>query len=326
MAEISSTVALTSSSSLARAATEAIDLARAAKSENTRRAYDADWRRFDEWCRSRKLVSLPAEPVTVGLFIADLSAGAGGLAPSTIDRMISGLVAAHRAKGLALDRRHPAIADVLRGLKRKKRGQRKQAAPLMQDALAKVLEACGGDRRGLRDRALILLGWGGALRRSELVGIDVEHLAETPEGYLLSIEASKTDQEGQGVTLGIPKGKRGLCPVEAVKAWLAAADIDAGPMFRRINRWGAVERDRLTDQSVRLILKERAKAADLPPADIARLSGHSLRAGFITSAYDRDVPEQATQRHVRHKKADTTRGYNRVVSAFKQNPAKMLLG
>jgi integrase len=311
---------------LAKAAAGAIELARAAKAENTQRAYDADWRRFDAWCAGRGLNPMPADPVTVGLFIADVTAGVAGLAPATIDRMVSGIAAAHRAGGFMLDRRHPAIADVLQGLRRTKRATRKRAAPIMPDALAKLLEACEGDLRGLRDRAIILLGWTGALRRSEITGVDREHLTEHPEGLLLHLPSSKGDQEGEGVTLGIPFAKRPtLCPVRALNAWLEAADIDGGPVFRRINKWGAVELDRLTDQSVRLILKRRAKAARLPAAELARISGHSLRAGFITTAYEKDVPEQATQRHARHKKADTTRSYNRVVSAFKQNAAKALL-
>jgi len=311
---------------LADAAAAAIELARSARAANTERAYDADWRRFSAWCAGRGLKPMPAEPVTVGLFIADLGAGVGGLAPSSIDRMVSGIAAAHRAQGHMLDRRHPAIADVLQGLRRKKRGLRKRAAPIMPEALAKLLEACEGDLRGLRDRAIILLGWTGALRRSEITGIDREHLTEHPEGLLLHLPSSKGDQEGAGVIMGIPFAKRpDLCPVTAVNAWLEAADIDGGPVFRRINRWGAAELDRLTAQSVRLILKRRAEAARLPAAELARITGHSLRAGFITTAYEKDVPEQATQRHARHKKADTTRSYNRVVSAFKQNAAKALL-
>jgi integrase len=113
--------------------------------------------------------------------------------------------------------------------------------------------------------------------------------------------------------------------VQAIKEWLHYDDIDSGPVFRRINRWGTVEFDRLTDRSVALIVKRRAAAAGLSRADVAALSGHSARAGFVTTAYDKDVPEHALQRHVRHKNVQTTRRYNRVVSAFKGNPAKGLL-
>ncbi len=325
MAHSDDLVQLPTEQSLADTARLAVDLARAAKSANTRRAYAADWARFTEWCRVKRLDPLPADPVTVGLFIADLSAGRGGLAPSTLDRMVTGICAQHRAKGLLLDRRHPAIAHVLQGLKRTKRAQKRRAAPLVQADLGLVLDALGDDLRSLRDRALLLLGWSAALRRSELVAIDVAHLTDTRDGILLFLPASKTDQEGEGATLGIPFAKKkGRCPVRAIKAWLDAADIDDGPIFRRINKWGAVERDRLTDGSVARILKKRGKIAGLPAAQLERTSGHSLRAGFITTAYDKEVPEQATQRHARHKSADTTRSYNRVASAFKQNAAKAI--
>lgn len=312
-------------SDLAGVAKTAADLGRAAKSENTRRAYKADWQRFIEWCAGRRLQAMPADPVTVGLFIADVSAGKAGLAPSTVKRILAGICAEHRAKGVSLDRRHLAIADVLKGLRRTKRRPVKQANPILPDLLLRLVAACGEDLRGLRDRALILLGFAGALRRSELVAIDLEHLTESKEGYRLTLPWSKTDQEGEGAILGIPRGRNGLCPVVALKDWLAMADIEAGPIFAYINRWDAVERGRLTPQSVSLIVKRRAADAGLTRAEIAALSSHSLRAGFVTAAYDKDLPEPAIQRHVRHKNADTTRGYNRVISAFKGNPAKSLL-
>lgn len=312
---------------LTKTAETAADLGRAAKSANTRRAYDADWRAFRAWCSSNKLDALPADPATVGLYIAAIGTGAGALAPSSIERALAGISAQHRLKGFPFDRRHPAIADVLSGLKRSVRRAVKPKAALTADRLKPVLDMCGNDLAGVRDRAVLLLGFCGALRRSELVGIDVEHLGDTKDGYLLTLPFSKTDQEGKGEVIGIPRStSRDLCPVRAIKDWLRLADIDGGPVFRRVTRWGAVELDRLTDQSVALIVKKRAKAAGLRPAEVAGLAAHSLRAGFITTAYEKDVPEQATQRHVRHKRADTTRRYNRVASAFKGNPAKGLLG
>jgi integrase len=311
---------------LAEVAQTAAQLGKAAKSANTRRAYDGDWRAFRAWCAEHHLGPLPAAPATVGLYIAALGSGAGARSPTTIERALAGIAHQHRMKGLAFDRRHPAIADVLAGLKRTRRRAVKQSAALMPPLMRKLLEVCGEDLPGLRDRAILLLGFSGALRRSELVGVDVEHLKENRDGYLLTIPWAKTDQEGQGIILGIPRGNHAdVCPVQAIKEWLYYADIDGGPVFRRINRWGTVELDRLGAQSVALIVKRRAQAAGLAHAEIAALSGHSLRAGFVTTAYDKDVPEHATQRHARHKKVETTRRYNRVVSAFKGNPAKGLL-
>nr|WP_298689512.1 site-specific integrase [uncultured Dongia sp.] len=308
-------------------AQQAAILGRAAKSDNTRRAYDADWRSFRSWCATNHFDPLPASPATIGLYIAAIGTGAGAKAPSSIERALAGISSQHRLKGFPFDRRHPAVADVLSGLKRSVRRAKRPKAALTADRMLPVIEVCGRDLAGVRDRALLLLGFSGALRRSELVGVDVEHLAETKDGYLLTLPFSKTDQDGQGAVLGIPRSPNAdLCPVTAIKAWLRLADIDGGPVFRRVTRWGAVELDRLSDRSVALIVKSRAMAAGLRPVDVAKLAGHSLRAGFITTAYEMDVPEQATQKHVRHKRADTTRGYNRVASAFKGNPAKGLLG
>jgi len=311
---------------LAEVAQAAAALGKASKSANTRRAYDGDWRAFRAWSAEHHLDPLPAAPTTVGLYIAALGSGAGARSPTTIERALAGIAHQHRMKGLAFDRRHPAIADVLAGLKRTKRRPAQQTAALMPPQLRRLLDTCGQDLRGLRDRSILLLGFTGALRRSELVGIDVEHLKENRDGYLLTIPWAKTDQEGQGIVLGIPRGNHAdVCPVQAVKEWLHYADIDGGPLFRRVNRWGTVEVDRLSDRAVALIVKARAQAAGLSRAEIATLSGHSLRAGFVTTAYEKDVPEHATQRHARHKKVETTRRYNRVVSAFKGNPAKGLL-
>lgn len=311
---------------LSAMAARAAELGRAAKSPNTQRAYDADWRSFRAWCAEHQLDALPAAPATIGLYIAALSGGGAARSPATIERALAGIAHRHRMKGFPFDRRHPAIADVLAGLKRTRRRPPAGRAPLLPELVRKLLATCGNDLAGARDRALLLLGFAGGLRRSELVGIDVEHLKEGRDGLLVTLPWSKGDQEGQGTVIGIPRAANSdLCPVQAVKEWRHYADIEDGPLFRRINRWGTVELYRLTPQSVALVVKRRAAAAGLARAEIATLSGHSLRAGFVTAAYEKDVPEHAVQRHVRHKRVETTRRYNRVVSAFKGNPAKGLL-
>lgn len=222
---------------LANTAQTAADLGKAAKSPNTRKAYDSDWRAIRAWCASHQLAPLPAAPATIGLYIAALGSGAGARAPSTIERVLAGIAHQHRMKGLAFDRKHPAIADVLAGLERTRRRPVQQKAPLMPDLLRRLLDTCGEDLAGYRDRALLLLQFNGALRRSELVDVDVEHLKENKDGYLLTLPWSKGDQEGQGIILGIPRaGNTDLCPVQAIKEWLHYADIDSGPVFRRINR------------------------------------------------------------------------------------------
>lgn len=178
---------------LAEVAQTAAQLGKASKSANTRRAYDGDWRAFRAWCADHHLDPLPAAPATIGLYIAALGSGAGARAPTTIERALAGIAHQHRMKGLAFDRRHPAIADVLAGLKRTKRRPVQQTAALTPDLLRNLLDTCGEDLPGMRDRAILLLGFTGALRRSELVGTDVEHLTENRDGYLLTIPWAKTD-------------------------------------------------------------------------------------------------------------------------------------
>jgi integrase len=168
---------------------------------------------------------------------------------------------------------------------------------------------------GLRDRALLLVGFAGAFRRSELVALDVEDLEFTEDGMKVLIRRSKTDQEGAGQAVGIARGVN-LCPVAALKAWLAAAGITSGPIFRPVNRHGRVQDRRLTDQVVALVVKRYAEAAGM---DSRKYAGHSLRVGLVTSAAMNNVPEYVIQKQTRHKSTDMLRRYIRDVSLFRDN-------
>jgi integrase len=322
---------LTHASPIARRAADlarkAADLGRAATAPKTRTAYTGDWSRFQRWCRELQLAAMPAAPETIGLYIAALLEA--GKAPSTIDRAISAIAHQHRMNGTPLNRKHPAIAAVLSGAKRILKRPVKQVRPLVASDIRLLLEVCGQNRVGKRNRALLLTGFAGALRGSELVGLTLEQLVESKDGYQLTLSSSKGDQEGRGQVTGLPRDdlNPNLCPVRALKAWIAAADIDAGPIFYQVNARDQVESfgAALTDRSLRRILKELARRAGFKPAEIAQISGHSLRAGHITTGYLHDVAEPDLQAQARHQDPKTTRRYYRPATVFSKNSARGLL-
>jgi integrase len=189
----------------------------------------------------------------------------------------------------------------------------------------KLSRACGTDFAGARDRALFLVGFAGALRRSELVGLDVEHVTWTDDGMKLLIERSKTDAEGEGAEIAIPRGRSPeTCPVTALQQWLTAGGISAGPLFRKVNRGGGVETARLVPDAVRQILLKRAAKAGLKGTLAEPVSPHGLRAGFVTTAYRNDVPDEEIMGHTRHRSLTTMRSYVRRAKLSQSSPAGKL--
>ena len=192
---------------------------------------------------------------------------------------------------------------------------KRQAAPLLTADVLRVAAVCGGDRRGERDRALILLGFAGAFRRAELVMIRVADLCFGPHGLSVLLPRSKADQEGEGVSVHVAANPlTAHCPVAALRAWLHAAGIRDGWVFRRISRSDAVGRHPLAAESVRLILKERAWEAGYRDAALARISPHSLRAGCITTLAHASVHERDIMRHSRHASQSVMRAYIRAAA------------
>ncbi|TDH62399.1 integrase [Dankookia rubra] len=236
--------------------------AEAADAPNTLRAYRSDWQAFVTWCRHAGFAPLPAAPKTVG---TDLAAHAGTHAVATLRRRLVTIARAHKQAGIAgLWPGHPAIRNVLRGIARERGTAQCQASALTTPEIRRVVAVCSNDLAGLRDCALILLGYAAALRRSELVGVDREHLAFTDQALRLTLPRSKGDQEGQGEEVGVPRGKRReTCPIRALEAWLQASDTRYGPVFRWVTRWGTVEPRRLSAGGVPLILRRRAELAGL---------------------------------------------------------------
>ena len=284
----------------------------AEKSEATRRAYRADMALFQDWCQLRRGIdALGAPPEALAAFLTGQASV--GVSPATLTRRVAAIGYAHELAGLPSPTKHGAVRAVLRGIRRTAGTAPMQKAPATADCLTTMLATIPADTlAGKRDRALILLGFAGAFRRSELVALTVEDLAFEPEGMRVRVRRSKSDQEGKGHEVAILRGTK-LRPVAAVQDWLQAAAITAGPVFRRIDRHGKV-RDGLTPQTVALVVKRYADAAGLDPAAFA---GHSLRAGFLTSAAEAGADVLRMMEVSRHKRVETVQGYVRRANAFK---------
>ena len=296
--------------------------ARQALAPETLRAYATDWAAFTAWCRAAGCTSLPAEPTAVAAYLA---ACAPGYSRSALERRLAAIGHQHRLRDLLWSAGHPAIRTTLRGIFRQHGSFKRQAAALTSVELRRLVASCGDDLVGRRDRALLLLGFAGALRRSELVGIHREHLRFTDIGLRLHLPSSKTDQEGRGVELGIVRGKgRDTCPVRALENWLEASACRFGPVFRKIDRWGTVEHRALGGDAVRSILRRRAAAAGITVTGGERLSPHGMRAGFVTEAYMAGARDEQVMDHTRHRDLKTMRGYVRRAKLVTDSPTQLL--
>lgn len=321
------------SGSLDRLVDTARDYARAAASDNTLTAYAKDWAHFTRWCRMKGTEPLPPSPEMIGLYLADLASGSDpspALSVSTIDRRVSGLAWNYTQRGFTFDRKNRHIATVLAGIKRRHaRPPLQKEAILAEDILAMVA-TLPYDLRGLRDRAILLLGYAGGLRRSEIVSLDV-HKYDTPgsggwieifdKGTLLTLNAKTGWRE---VEIGRGSSDQ-TCPVHALEQWLHFSKIDFGPVFVRTSRDGkrALEA-RLNDKHVARLIKrtvlDTSIRSELPEKErLALFSGHSLRAGLASSA---EVDERYVQKQLGHASAEMTRRYQRRRDRFRVNLTK----
>jgi integrase len=316
---------------LAPLAETARDYARAAASPNTNRAYAADWRHYCAWARRQALPALPPDPQGLGLYIAACASGAAGPKPgsvSTIERRLSALMWNFAQRGETFDRKDRHVATVLAGIRRTQgRPPEQKEAILPEDLIAMIATLSLSDLRGLRDRAILLVGFAGGLRRSEIVGLDCRPEDGLSGGWIESFD------DGLLLTL---RGKTGwreveigrgssdaTCPVVALQTWLKFARISAGPLFRRVVG-GKVGAGRLTDRHVARLIKRTALAAgvrgDLTEGERERkFSGHSLRAGLASSA---EVDERYVQKQLGHASAEMTRRYQRRRDRFRVNLTK----
>ena len=321
------------SGTLDRLVETARNYARAAASENTLRAYATDWAHFARWCRMRGTEPLPCSSQMIGLYITDLAAPAGNspaLSVASIERRLSGLAWGYAQRGERLDRQDRHVATVLAGIRRKHARPPAQKEAILPEDLCDMLATLPHDLRGLRDRAILLIGFAGGLRRSEIVALD-HGKDDTPDssGWVEILE------DGALLTL---RGKTGwreveiargssdqTCPVHALSQWLHYARIDFGPLFVAVSRNGLKPTtERLSDKHVARLIKACACEAglrpDLPEAERVRLfSGHSLRAGLASSA---EVDERYVQKQLGHASAEMTRRYQRRRDRFRVNLTK----
>ena len=291
----------------------------AADAPSTVRAYTADWKHFSLWCTARQQVPMPAMPELVGDYLSDLGEG---YARATLRRKVAAIARANRLAGYPLDTRDTSIRDVLRGIGRTHGAPPKRAQALATEEVQKLVATCTDDPAGLRDRALILVAFAGALRRSELCAIEVEHITWKPRSLELLIPRSKTDAESEGARIGIPRGKsEATCPVRALQAWLRSVEIDQGPVFRAVTHRGTVRSTALSGEAVRLIVLKRARLAGIKGTLLEPISPHGLRAGFVTSAYRNQVPDEEIMGHSRHRSLTVMRSYVRRSKLSHASPA-----
>lgn len=312
-------------------------LAVMSRSEATRRAYASDLNHFREWCSARQAVALPATVETVRAYVAHLAQrfdtdgsqcghgdGCEGCSPrfkpATITRRLAAISVAHQLAGLESPTRDATVRAVLTGARRSIGMAQREAAPVGTIEVRRIVARMGdGSLTEMRDRAILLAGLALAARRSELVGLDVEHLEKCDEGYRVTISRSKTDQEGRGAVRALVYGNDpDTCPVRALERWLAAAAITSGPVFRKVHKGGkSVSDRRLTGEAVSAVVKARAPLAGLDPS---RVSGHSLRAGFVTTAAAAGVMERRIAAQTGHApNSPVLRRYIRHGSVFKEN-------
>jgi site-specific recombinase XerD len=298
---------------------QALSFAEMEKSQGTRRAYSSDFRIFTAWCGARDLGSMPASAGTVARFLSSQATSAKK--SSTIGRRAAAIGHFHKVNGHEPPTNSEAVKAVVRGIRRSIGCAPVRKAPATSDLVTRMLERCDGSLIGLRDRALLALGFGGAFRRSELVALEVSDLLATADGFRVTIRKSKTDQEGEGQEIAVPRGCR-IEPVKAIEAWLAASGITAGPVFRPIAKGGRVLDVPLSGHSAAAIVKRYALAAGLDPSTFA---GHSLRAGFLTSAAEAGSSVLKMVEVSRHKSIDMLTTYVRRSNLFREHAGAAFL-
>lgn len=286
------------------------------KAENTKRGYRADWADFTAWCEKYRRVPLPALPETVAYYLADRSQE---LKTSTLERRLVTISEAHHTAGFESPTRSAQVKLVWAGIRREKGTAQAHQKPTLTKHIRAMLEHLPDKLLSVRDRALLLLGYAGAMRRSDLVGLDVTDVALGDEGLVILIRKGKTDPIRQGRKIGIPFGEHEeTCPVRAVLNWIEEAEIEEGPLFRSVNRHGHVMETRLSDRAVAIVVKRSLVAAGKSARGFA---GHSLRAGLATQAAMNGVSERAIQDQTGHKSLAVMRRYIRDGSLFRENAA-----
>ncbi len=291
---------------------------KSSKSNNTLRAYKSDFKDFSLFCAKHGLQSLPSEPKIISIYITHLSKLSK---ISTLRRRLVSISMVHKLKGHYLDTKHPIIVENLMGIKRIKGTIQKGKKPMLINHLKSIINVINEKKineiKKLRDKSIILIGFGGGFRRTELISIDHEDLEFVPEGLKIIIKRSKTDQFGEGMIKGLPYFNNEVyCPVANLRKWLDKSNIKSGPIFRRFSKGSALTDNRLTDQSVALLIKEYLNLAGI---DNKNFAGHSLRSGFATAAAESGADERSIMAMTGHKTTQMVRRYIREANIFKNN-------
>ena len=290
--------------------------AEAAKSKNTLRAYKADFASFESWCGACGLRAMPADGGTVALYLSHL--GNAGKKASTITRAAAAIATVHKLKSHTSPLADAKVATVLAGIRRSKGTAPTRKAPITIEDLRAISATCASDAAGIRDRAVLLTGWAGAFRRSEIAALQVSDVAFQRDGVVVTLRKSKTDQTGEGRNVGIPYGSDPkTCPVRTLQSWLKISNVKDGALFRSVGKSGRIG-DSISDRTVAEIVKSRALNAGLGSFDF---SGHSLRAGFVTTAAKAGKTLDAIMAQTGHRSTATALGYIRRATVFERNAA-----
>ena len=289
------------------------------KAINTVRAYKSDFRDFELFCVKNSFKYLPSEPKIVSLYLTHLSSKDAKM--STLKRRLVSIGVIHKLKGHYLDTKHPSIIENIMGIKRRKGSKQSGKKPILINSLKVIIDVIDKiDReeiKKLRDRSIILIGFSGGFRRNEIVSLNYDDLDFMSEGLKINVRKSKTDQFGEGFTKALPYFDSSIyCPVVSLKKWLDVSKIASGALFRRFVKGSKLSENRLTDQTVALLVKEYLNLAGI---ESKNYSGHSLRSGFATSAAESGVEERSIMAMTGHKSTEMVRRYIKEVNLFKNN-------
>jgi site-specific recombinase XerD len=293
---------------------------KSSKAMNTIRAYKSDFRDFELFCVKNGFKSLPTDPKIVSLYLTHLSIK--DVKISTLKRRLVSIGVVHKLKGHYLDTKHPSIIENIIGIKRRKGSIQKGKKPLLINDLKKLInvidQKSNEEIKKLRDRSIILIGFSGGFRRNEIVSLDYEDIDFVTEGLKINLRRSKTDQFGEGTVKALPYFNNSqYCPVLSLKKWIEVSNIKSGALFRRFSKGSKLIANRLTDQTVALLIKDYLKLAGI---DSKNYSGHSLRSGFATSAAEAGAEERSIMAMTGHKSVEMVRRYIKEANLFKNNP------
>jgi site-specific recombinase XerD len=298
---------------------ETLNNLKSSKAINTIRAYKSDFKDFSAFCAKHSFRTLPTEPKIVALYLTYLSGKDAKM--STLRRRLVSIGMIHKLKGHYLDTKHPVIIENLMGIKRTKGSIQRGKKPLLINHLKAIVDVINKEKteeiKKIRDKSIILVGFGGGFRRTELISVNYEDLEFVPEGVKITLRRSKTDQFGEGMTKGLPYfSNETYCPVVHLKKWIKISNIKDGPVFRRFVKGCSLTSNRLTDQSVVLLIKKYLALAGI---ENKNYSGHSLRSGFATVSAESGADERSIMAMTGHKTTQMVRRYIKEANLFKNN-------